>query len=87
MGDHIAPTGDRNSQNIIIMISLRTDRRIITLRNSLKYQHISIDQTFCNLVVETRGEVALLTRNVNFGEAFSDAMQVGLILTYSISMK
>ena len=63
------------------------DRRIITLRNSLKYQHISIDQTFCDLVVETMGEGALLARNVNFGEAFSDVMQVGLILTYSISMK
>ena len=69
VGDHIAlaTTGDRNSQkeneeNYIDAIS--PDGRTITLRTPLKYQHISIEQTFGNKVVETRGEVALLTRNV-----------------------
>ena len=69
VGDHIAiaTTGDRNSQkeneeNYIDAIS--EDGRIITLKTPLKYQHISIEQTFGDRVVETRGEVALLTRNV-----------------------
>ena len=69
VGDHIAlaTTGDRNSQkeneeNYIDAIS--SDGRTITLRTPLKYQHISIEQTFGDKVVETRGEVALLTRNV-----------------------
>ena len=113
VGDHItiATTGDRNSQKDNeenYNDGIFKDRRIITLRNPLKYQHISIDQTFGNMVVEKRGEVALLTRYIlikgtmneqfvevllaceeelNSEEAFSDAMQVGLLLTYSISMK
>ena len=69
VGDHIAiaTTGDRNSQkeneeNYIDAIS--GDGRTVTLRTPLKYQHISIEQTFGDQVVETRGEVALLTRNV-----------------------
>ena len=69
VGDHIAlaTTGDRNSQkeneeNYIDAIS--GDGRTVTLRTPLKYQHISIEQTFGDKVVETRGEVALLTRNV-----------------------
>ena len=69
VGDHIAlaTTGDRNSQkeneeNYIDAIS--DDGRTVTLKTPLKYQHISIEQTFAGKVVETRGEVALLTRNV-----------------------
>ena len=69
VGDHIAlaTTGDRNSQkeneeNYIDAIS--GDGRTVTLRTPLKFQHISIEQTFGDKVVETRGEVALLTRNV-----------------------
>lgn len=69
VGDHIAlaTTGDRNSmkeneENYIDAIS--ADGRTITLRTPLKYLHISIEQTFGGKVVETRGEVALLTRNV-----------------------
>jgi len=68
-GDHIAiaTTGDRNSQkeneeNYIAAIS--GDGYTITLKNPLKYLHISIEQTFGDRTVETRGEVALLSRNV-----------------------
>ena len=69
VGDHIvlATTGDRNSmkeneEHYIAAIS--SDGLTITLKEPLKYTHISIEQTFGGKVVETRGEVALLTRNV-----------------------
>ena len=69
VGDHlaIASTGNRNSQkeneeHYIEAIS--EDRMTITLKDPLKYRHISIEQTFGGRVVETRGEVALLNRNI-----------------------
>ena len=82
-GDHIAiaTTGDRNSmkeneENYIDAIS--EDGLTITLKNPLKYRHISIEQTFGERTVETRGEVALLTRNVlvrgTVNEQFSEVI-------------
>ena len=69
VGDHIvlATTGDRNSmkENEEHYIqSISDDGHTITLQSPLKYRHISIEQTFGDKVVETRGEVALLNRNV-----------------------
>ena len=63
----VATTGDRNSmkeseEHTIAAIS--DDGLTITLAEPLKYLHISIQQTFGGKVVETRAEVALLTRNV-----------------------
>ena len=43
---------------------ITADGLTITLQEPLKYQHISISQTFGDREVETRGEVALLTRNI-----------------------
>ena len=69
VGDHIAvaTTSDRssmkeNEEHYIADIS--DDGLTITLQDPLKYQHISIEQTFGDRTVETRGEVALLTRNI-----------------------
>ena len=69
VGDHIAlaTTGDRssmkeNEEHHIAAIS--EDGYTITLTEPLKYRHISIEQTFDDKVVETRGEVGLLTRNI-----------------------
>ena len=68
-GDHIAiaTTSDRssmkeNEENYIESVS--SDGLTLTLKNPLKYRHISIEQTFDGKTVETRGEVALLNRNV-----------------------
>ena len=63
----IATTSDRNSmkeseEHTIAAIS--GDGLTVTLQNPLKYLHISIEQTFGDKVVETRAEVALLTRNI-----------------------
>ena len=63
----VATTGDRNSmkeseEHSIAAVS--SDGLTITLAEPLKYLHISIEQTFGGTVVETRAEVALLTRNV-----------------------
>ena len=79
VGDHIAvaTTSDRssmkeNEEHYIAGIS--DDGLTITLKDALKYQHISIEQTFGDRTVETRGEVALLTRNIlirgNYNEEF-----------------
>ena len=63
----IATTGNKNSmketeEHYIAAVS--ADNRTLTLKEPLKYRHISIVQTFGGREVETRGEVALLTRNV-----------------------
>merc|ERR1712106_1198644 len=83
VGDHIAlaTTGDRssmkeNEEHYIADIS--ADGYIITLVEPLKYQHISIEQTFGDRVVESRGEVALLTRSIlirgNMNEEFVEVL-------------
>jgi len=83
VGDHIAlaTTSDRssmkeNEEHYIADIS--SDGYTITLQEPLKYQHISIEQTFGDRVVESRGEVALLTRNIlirgNYNEEFLEVL-------------
>merc|ERR1719422_2781341 len=78
-GDHIAlaTTSDRssmkeNEENYVAAVS--ADGLTITLQNPLEYRHISIEQTFGDRVVESRGEVGLLTRNIlirgNYNEEF-----------------
>ena len=69
VGDHIAiaTTSDRNSmkeneEHYIAAIS--ADGYTVTLEKPLEYKHISIEQTFGDRVIETRGEVGLLTRNI-----------------------
>ena len=69
VGDHIAlaTTGDRssmkeNEEHYIDAIS--DDGLTITPQKPLKFQHISISQTFGTREVESRGEVGLLTRNI-----------------------
>jgi len=51
-----------NEEHHIAAIS--ADGYTITLQKPLKYQHISISQTFGTREVESRGEVGLLTRNI-----------------------
>ena len=83
VGDHIAiaTTGDRssmkeNEEHYIADIS--ADGYTLTLVEPLKYQHISIEQTFGDRVVESRGEVALLTRSIlirgNMNEEFVEVL-------------
>ena len=63
----VATTGGRASMGEsekMIIDSVSTDGRTITLTKPLKFQHISILQTFGSHDVETRGEVGLLSRNV-----------------------
>ena len=83
VGDHIAiaTTSDRssmkeNEEHYIADIS--ADGYTITLVEPLKYQHISIEQTFGDRVVESRGEVALLTRSIlirgNMNEEFVEVL-------------
>eukprot|EP00090_Calanus_glacialis_P017096 TRINITY_DN2671_c0_g1_i4.p1 TRINITY_DN2671_c0_g1~~TRINITY_DN2671_c0_g1_i4.p1 ORF type:complete len:4502 (+),score=1148.36 TRINITY_DN2671_c0_g1_i4:1085-13507(+) len=83
VGDHIAiaTTGDRSSmkENEEHYISdISADGYTITLVEPLKYQHISIEQTFGDRVVESRGEVALLTRSIlirgNMNEEFVEVL-------------
>ena len=83
VGDHIAlaTTSDRssmkeNEEHHIAAIS--ADGYTITLEKPLEYMHISIEQTFGDRVVESRGEVALLTRNIlikgTMNEAFTEVL-------------
>ena len=63
----IATTGDRNSMKEseeVTIAAVSEDGLTITIEEPLKYLHISIEQTFGDQVVETRAEVALLTRNI-----------------------
>ena len=69
VGDHIAlaTTSDRssmkeNEEHYVAGVS--ADGKTVTLQDPLKYRHISIEQTFGDRVVESRGEVGLLTRNI-----------------------
>ena len=69
VGDHIAlaTTSDRssmkeNEEHYVAGVS--ADGKTVTLKDPLKYRHISIEQTFGDRVVESRGEVGLLTRNI-----------------------
>ena len=83
VGDHIAlaTTSDRssmkeNEEHHIAAIS--ADGYTITLEKPLVYTHISIEQTFGDTVVESRGEVGLLTRNVlirgNYNQEFLEVI-------------
>ncbi|XP_035686784.1 fibrocystin-L-like [Branchiostoma floridae] len=65
----IATTGYRHSQTeteVREIASVDPDGVTITLTEPLEYEHISVEETFPNsgVTLETRGEVALLTRNV-----------------------
>ena len=63
----VATTGGRASMGEsekMVIDSVSADGKIITLTKPLKFQHISIMQTFGTHDVETRGEVGLLTRNI-----------------------
>ena len=63
----IATTSDRNSMKENeekTIASVSDDGRTVTLTEPLTYQHISIEQTFGDRIVESRGEVGLLTRNI-----------------------
>ena len=68
-GDRIvvATTGDRNSMKQseeLTIAAVSSDGLTLNLTEPLKYLHISIEQTFGGKVVETRAEVALLSRNI-----------------------
>ena len=63
----LATTSDRSSMKENeekTVASVSADGLTITLTEPLVYQHISIEQTFGDKVVESRGEVGLLTRNI-----------------------
>ena len=49
---------------VISTTILLQDGLTVTLEKPLEYQHISISQQFGEREVESRGEVALLTRNI-----------------------
>ena len=61
----IAPTGKniREHEEVMIVGVLEGGKKL-QVHPELKYQHISIMQTFDGRVIETRAEVGLLTRNV-----------------------
>ena len=63
----IATTSDRNSMKEneeMTIASVSADGYTLGLTTPLKYQHISIAQTFGDKEVESRAEVGLLTRNI-----------------------
>ncbi|XP_066276424.1 fibrocystin-L-like [Branchiostoma lanceolatum] len=65
----IATTGYRHSQaetEVREIASVASDGVTVTVTEPLDYEHISVEETFANagVTLETRGEVALLTRNV-----------------------
>ncbi|XP_035685638.1 fibrocystin-L-like [Branchiostoma floridae] len=65
----IATTGHRNSQaetEVREIASVAADGVTITVTEPLQYEHLSEEETFTSsgVTLETRGEVALLTRNV-----------------------
>ena len=65
----IASTGDKNSQNqseTNYITAISADGRILTLKNPLKYQHLSVKRLAGGEEVYIRAEVGLLTRNVVF---------------------
>ena len=71
----IATTSDRSSmkENEERTIqSVSADGYKLTLTEALTYQHISITQTFGDREVETRGEVALLTRNIKISGTMNE---------------
>ena len=68
----IATTGGRASMGESekkVIASVSADGTVITLTEPLKYEHLSIAQTFGSHYIETRGEVGLLTRNVKVSGA------------------
>ena len=82
LGFNISFTFDRffkNENEKHIIDSVSADGKTITLTEPLKYEHISIEQTFGGWVVETRAEVGLLSRNVkirgNINSDFSEVIQ------------
>ena len=71
IGDEIVipSTNDRHSlaeNEKGVIAGIGADGKTITLRDPLKYKHISISQTFGNTTVETRAEVGRISRNVKY---------------------
>ena len=63
----VATTGDRASMGEsekMEIAAVSADGTTLTLTKPLKFQHLSIEQTFGDHNIETRAEVGLLTRNV-----------------------
>lgn len=67
VGDEIviASTSKSTRENEVVKItSVSANMKTIGIEPALKYKHVSISQTISGRVIETRGEVGLLTRNV-----------------------
>ena len=61
----IASTSKSIRENEVVQItSILSDMKTLGIKPALKYKHVSISQTISGRVIETRGEVGLLTRNV-----------------------
>ena len=63
----VATTGGRASMGEsekMVIESVSADGKTVTLTKPLKYEHLSIMQTFGTHDIETRGEVGLLSRNI-----------------------
>jgi hypothetical protein len=72
----IASTGDRNSQNqseTNYITAISADGKSITLKNPLKYQHLSVKRIAGGKEIYIRAEVGLLSRNVVFNAIDCDA--------------
>ena len=68
----VATTGGRASMGESekrVIESVSADGLTITLTEALKFEHLSIAQTFGSHYIETRGEVGLLSRNVRVSGA------------------
>jgi hypothetical protein len=71
----IATTGDnlsvgQSETNYITSIS--ADKKTLTLKTPLKYEHLSISRTVGGVTVQIRAEVGLLSRNVLFNAVNDD---------------
>lgn len=63
----IATTGGINSQSeneVAIILTVATDRKTLTLNNTLKYTHFGVSERLGDWNLNFRAEVGLLTRNV-----------------------
>ena len=50
--------------NLLILSDISNDGMTLTFEPAVEYDHISVMQTIDGVVLETRAEVGLLTRNV-----------------------
>ncbi|XP_071946075.1 fibrocystin-L-like [Antedon mediterranea] len=69
VGDQIviASTGERHSQReneMVEITAISNDGTQLTIDPALKYEHISIEQTIDGVLLSTKAEVGVLTRNV-----------------------